>query len=217
MHLPTPLEMGALGTAALIGAGLVMWFLKSVRIAAVLFAASMALFGAAAVANGYEAMGEAKIQPKLDAANARIANDEARAESFRQDALVAAANAASQVRAKNAELEKLRNTMQGRIDALTKEVTGAPVRAAAGQLLDNFVAEANAAAFGPGADAEARAAAAAARDATVAEWVQWGGKVSALYGRCASQVIGLQTYVKSLGTAADAQRPAAAAGPSSSP
>lgn len=210
MFLPTPLEMTALGTTALIGAGLVMWLLHSVRFAAILFAISMMLFGAAAVANGYEAIGEAKIQPKLDAANQRIANDDARAESFRQDALVAAANAAAQVKAKNVELAKITNTLQGRIDALQKQVTAAPVGAAAGQLLDNVIAESNLASLGSGADAEARAAAVAARDTTVAEWIQWGGKVSALYGRCASQVIGLQTYVTSLGVAAQKGAPPAA-------
>lgn len=209
MNLPSPLEMGALGTGALVGAGLVLFFLKSVKIAALLFAVSMALFGAAAVANGYEKMGEAKIQPKLDAALTRIANDEARAESFRHDAVAAAAASAAQVKAKNVELAKLANTMQGRIDALSKQVSAAPVGAAAGQLLDNFIAESNLAAFGPGSDAEARAAATAARDTTVAEWEQWGGKVSALYGRCASQVIGLQNYVSQIGAAAQRTQPPA--------
>ncbi len=207
MFLPTPLELGALGTGALVAAGLVFWFLKSMRIAMLLGIAGVALLGACAVAGGYESMGEAKIQPKLDAANARIANDEARAESFRQDALVAAAAAAKQVQAKNDQLKKITDTLQGRIDALEKQVSAAPVGAAAGQLLDNLVAESNLAAFGAGADAEARAAAAAARDTTVAQWVEWGGKVSALYGRCASQVIGLQDYVKGLGSAATRTAP----------
>ncbi len=207
MFLPTPLELGALGGAALVGAGLVFWFLKAMRIAIIMAVFGIACLGAASVAGAYEDMGIAKIQPKLDAALTRIANDEARAESFRQDAIVAAANAAKQVQAKNDQLKKITDTLQGRINALEKQVSAAPVGAAAGQLLDNLVAESNLAAFGAGADAEARAAAAAARDTTVAEWVEWGGKVSALYGRCASQVIGLQDYVNGLGSAATRTAP----------
>ena len=205
MILPSPLALTALGTTLIVGAGLIFWFIKPmIKIALVMGLVGGFLLACAGVAYGYEEMGKAKIQPQLDAALSRIANDEARAESFRQDAVVAANNAADVVRKKNDELKKLKDKLQGRIDALEKQVTAAPVGAAAGQLLDHVIAENNSASFGPGADAEALAAAASAVDTTVAQWIQWGGEVANLYGKCATQVLGLQDYVGKITAAANA-------------
>ena len=201
MMLPSPLAMTALGTALIVGAGLIFFFLHVIRIALIVGAIGAVLLFAAGIAFGYERMGEAKIQPQLDAALAKLSKLDAEATQFKSEAIAASDHAVALVKAKNAQIVALNAKLRERINALPPEVANLSVPAPAGVLLNTNIADANDSAFGPGAGDQARAAAAAAATATVRDWVAWGSAVSVQYGRVAAQLTAIQAYVDGLAAA----------------
>jgi len=199
VFLPSPLELTALGGMALVGAGLVFWFLKGfIKIAMILAIAGAVLLGAASIAYGYENLGKDSMRPQIAALESKIENDAARAESFRADAVAAQTKLDAAAKASAVQLAAVRKTLQGRIDALSAAVSGAVVGADAGRVLDDTIASVNRSTFGAGTDGPAAAASAAAVDATVKEWVDWSTGCAVAYGQVSSQLIGLQSYVKTL-------------------
>jgi hypothetical protein len=196
--LPSPLAIGATGAGFIVAAVLAVLLLKAIRAGVYLGAAGLLCLFASAVAGGYEAMGEDKIIPQLEAANAKLEQAYQRAAQFQADAVAAQNKAAAAVRDRAALMARLKKALEDGVNGLPKEVADTRVGAAAGVLLNSTVAAVNDSAFGAGAGQEAAAVAAAAADSTVRDWVRWGGEVSQLYGACASQVIGLQEYVAKL-------------------
>jgi hypothetical protein len=201
--LPTPLEMTALGTALIVGAGLVFWFLKSVQIAMYMALAAGALFLCATVAYGYELAGEAKIQPKLDAALAQLAKLDAEATQFRSDAMVARDAAVATIRSKNAAIATLTAKVKEGLDAQNPVVANTVVPADAVLWLNTHVASANAAAFGSDLSGSAGAVAVAA-DSTVRQWEEWGAQCADQYSAVAQQLIAVQDYYARLVTSSAA-------------
>lgn len=205
MILPSPLAISALGTTLIVGGALGAFFLKQVRLGVIAGLVGAFLLACAGVAYGYEAMGEAKIRPQLDAANARIANDEARAESFRQDAVVAQTVTDAALKAKNARITALDKQLRAKVNALPPAVANAVVPADVGGVLQPAIDAVNAsAAAGAGVVAEgATAAAVSIRSTTTAAWVDWSVTVIEAYGQCSNQVAGLQDYVAKLVAASE--------------
>lgn len=200
MILPSPLAISAAGTALIVGGGLVFFFLKSIRLALIMGIAGGVCLTCAGVAYGYEEIGIAKVQPKLDAALARIANDEARAESFRLDAIAAQAKADADLKTKNDRIAALGKQLREKINALPPAVANAVVPADIGRVLQPAIDAVNAgSAAGAGAVAEGAAAAAVSVGATTVQaWADWSATVIEMYGQCGNQVTGLQGYIDKL-------------------
>lgn len=198
MTLPTPLEMGALAGACALGAGLALFFTKSLRLAMSLAAAAAVLTLCASVAYGYEKMGEDKIQPQLDAANARISKMDAAAKQFAIDADKAQRAATSVFKGQLASLKATNAQLNAKLAAQDAAIRNINVPAAVGQLLQPAIDAANsgtAPAPVAGAGGNAATAAGVPGDTDVASWEGWSLQVVDLYGRCVAQVTGLQRYV----------------------
>jgi hypothetical protein len=202
--LPTPLEMTALGTALIVGAGLVFWFLKSVQIAMYMALAAGALFLCATVAYGYEQLGEAKIQPKLDAALAQLAKLDAEATQFRSDAMVARDAAVATIRSKNAAIATLTAKVKEGLDAQNPVVANTVVPSDAVVWINTHIASANVAAFGAGTGDEATAAAAHAVAGTVRQWEEWGAECADKYSATVIELNAVQDYYARLVTSSAA-------------
>jgi hypothetical protein len=190
--LPSPTELAALGTALLVGAGLV-FFLKSPSLAFDLAIAGALTLAAASIAYGYYAMGEDHIRPQLVACEKKIEEANARAQSFFDQAASKVAQLEALTKEKNAAIAKLTVDFNARLDAQAAEVRNIVVPASAGELLQPAIDAANGAAsvagrFGGGATTTA----AVARDTTLGAVEGWAGAVVSLYADCASRLTGIQ-------------------------
>lgn len=206
MILPTPLAITAAGTGLIVGAGLVFFFLKQIKLALIMGIAGGFLLACAGVAYGYVAQGKAEVraelQPQLDAKIAQLAQIQDEYEKFQVAAVRFHDHAVNELKAKEAQLTQQAKTFEEKLNAQPPEVANVVVPAAAGVLLNSHIAETNTTVFGPDAGREAAAAAAAAIDSTVRSWEVWSGQVIDQYGKCASQVLGLQDYVGQITAAA---------------
>jgi hypothetical protein len=197
--------MAAIGTTLCVAGGLAIVFApigKKLGFYACLVG-GLVIF-ASTVAFGYERMGEAKVQPKLDAALSQLKTEHDANELFKQQAAAAQAAAAAKIKALRAQLAAQAKTFQEKIDAQPASVAGVRIPADASRVLNGLIGDVNDSAIGPHAGDEARAAAASAVDTTLKQWEIWGGQVVTMYGQCAAQVNGLQDYVSKLAAASAA-------------
>ena len=199
--LPSPLAMTALGTALVVGAGLLIFFLHMVKLAFYLGIAGGVLLFAASVAYGYEIKGEDKLRPRLEAAEAAVERQRVYA-----DQLVSNWRASQEKSAKLAAAMKARNDENAKLRAqqvaqLPPAVAGMPFPAAAVRVLNDAArATANA-----GGEAQANAAGVAAPDPRAAGGDSTVGAVAAVcsewadaYKDARDQVIGWNAYFDSL-------------------
>jgi hypothetical protein len=193
--LPSPAELTVIGTALCIGAGLVLFFLKSPSLALDLGIAGAVVLGAATIAYGYYAMGEDHIKPQVVALQKQIADANALAVSFREQAVAAVARLEASTKAKNDAITKLTTDFNARLAAQAPAVRDIVVPADVRLLIQPSIDAANLAA-GAAVDAGGQAAAATtvARDSSVGEVEQWAGAVVGLYADCASRLSGLQDF-----------------------
>ena len=112
MTLPSPAELTVIGTALCIGAGLVLFFLKSPSLALDLGIAGAVVLGAATIAYGYYEMGADSIKPQVVALQKQIADANALAVSFREQAVAAVARLEASTKAKNDAIAKLTTELQ---------------------------------------------------------------------------------------------------------
>ncbi len=190
--LPTPLAIGATGTALIVAAVLVFLFLKSIRLSAILGAAGGVCLFLCAVAAGYVAMGEDNILPKLKEANTKLEKAYERAAKFANDAFLAQQAATKAVRERNTALAQLKQTLAEAISAQSDAVRNAVVDPVVVRDLGAAITRFNDTAPVARAVEGAAAAATAAGTVTVEHWERWTGEAIELYGQCVSQVRGLQ-------------------------
>ena len=191
--LPTPLELGALAGLCTVAAVACLWLTSSVKLCMYLGAAAFVLGLCASVAYGYEKMGEAKIQPQLDAAIADIHRSNVVAAQFQVAESAANAKAAAAIKARNAALAKLNANVQGQIDAQAAAVRDVPVAPAVVSLLNHAISQSSDGNPSAGSGANDGAAA-----VTVGDWESWSAVAIDLYGHCVAQVTGLQAYITDL-------------------
>jgi cell division protein FtsB len=197
--LPSPAELTVIGTALCIGAGLVLFFLKSPSLALDLGIAGAVVLGAATIAYGYYAMGEDHIKPQVVALQKQIADANALAVSFREQAVAAVARLEASTKAKNDAIAKLTTDFNARLAAQAPAVRDIVVPADVRLLIQPSIDAVNLSS-GIVADAGSKGAAVAALagSTTVGAVEQWAGDVIAQYGKCANQVSGLQDYIGTL-------------------
>ena len=144
MYLPDPAVFLTASIACVLGGGAIFWFLKTPKLAldALVLAAVCGL--CYVVSAGYEAKEEAKIQPKLDAANAQLAALAKEAQQF-QDAAAAAEAKAEAADAKAKSLAaQLHKSLLEAIHAQPAQVLTVLVPAPLVQLLDSAIDTTNA-------------------------------------------------------------------------
>lgn len=206
------------GTAALlaVAAVLIILFLKMLRLGLQVAIAAGVLAFLAAVAFGYEAKGENDIIPKLNVANARIANDELRAESFRQEAAAAQVTIVAKSKSTKAALAAAEKSNRESLNAQPPTVTAVPVHRSVSVLINSAIATANDTALGPGAGDAARAAAASGAPINFGDVEAWALTAIDDRAQLANQVSRLLDIQEALGLAgskADAEHPANAPPP----
>ena len=197
--LPTPLELGALAGLCTVAAVACLWLTSSVKLCMYLGAAAFVLGLCASVAFGYEKMGEAKIQPQLDAAIANINHANAVAAQFQVAESAANAKAAAAIKARNAALAQLHTNVEAQINAQAAAVRDAPVNPAVVSLLNGAISQSrdgNSPA-GPGVDGSTA-------PVTVGDWEHWSGVAIDYYGHCLAVANGLQDYINGLVAASPA-------------
>jgi hypothetical protein len=191
--LPSPLKLGLWGTGLVIAAGLTAFFLRSIRLALYLGLAGGLLLFSAAIATGYEKMGEDKIIPQVQELTGKLEQAYQRAAQFQADAVASQARATQAVRERNQALAKLKQTLEDQLRAQSDAVRSAVVDPAVRVFVNAAASSINGASSVAGAGADATATSATgAGDVTVGDWEVWSARVAALYGSCASQVRGLQ-------------------------
>jgi hypothetical protein len=190
--LPSPIKLGLWGTGLAIAAGLSAFFLHSVRLALYLGVTAGVLLFSAAVATGYEKMGEDKIIPQLQKVTAELQQAYDRAAQFQADAVAAQARATASDAARRKALAELKATLEERISAQADAVRNAAVADVVVRDLNAAIASFNSTAPVARAVEGAATAATVAAGVTVEGWERWSGEAIRLYGECASQVRGLQ-------------------------
>jgi len=192
VEICTFLTIGAIGAILL---------LKDISLGVKLALGAAAFAFLTACAIGYEAKGENKIIPKLNAANARIANDEARAESFRNDAALLRARLAQEAKLRKIQDDAVAKSFKEKLDAQNPSVGATRIPGAAGVPINKLIAETNDTVIAAGTGSDAAAAALAAAETTIRDWQDWGGKVILQYRALAQQIKGLRDYAHGLGDA----------------
>ena len=199
MVLPSPMALAAIGTALCVGAGLVFFFLKSPSLAFDLAIAGGVVLFAASIAYGYYAMGEDHIRPQLVACEKKIEEANARAQTFFDQAAAKVVQLEALTKEKNAAIAKLTTDFNARLAAQAEDIRRLAIPADAGLLINPAIAAVNAGArLVADAGSEAGAAAAVAGATTLGQVEQWAGDVIALYGKCVTQVAGLQDFANTL-------------------
>lgn len=211
--LPSPSVFAGLsGLMVLLAAGAGI-LLRDARLAVYCVIGAVFFAFAAAIGFGYEAKGENNIIPKLNAANAIIASDQARADSFRADiAALQSQLSAKQKALKAARAAAAQHFMEA-INAQPASVSSAPTPLPASVPINAAIAEANVSIAGPGAGDAAAAAAGSPAQLNIRDWQVWSGKVIDQYRALADEVKGLQADRAGIDAAAakaDAEHPTGA-------
>jgi hypothetical protein len=208
--LPTPLELSLYGAGLLAAAALVFYFLHLLRVSVYLAAAGGLLLFAASVAYGYEKMGEDKIRPQLEAANAKLEQAYTRAQEFRAAAVEAQDATVAIIKDRDAKLALVAKSLGDKINAQAATIRNLRFPGAARVLINSAINDAERATGGPGADAAPAAPtedSVGPDDTTVGAIEVWAGQVVGLYGQCTARVAGLQSYIQKLHVASVAAQP----------
>jgi hypothetical protein len=217
MTLPSPLFLSTLGAGLVVTAGLAMWFLHTIELSAIVGGCGTAILLVAAAAVGYEHLGEAKLQPKLDAATSLAADEKAMldkqtAYADQLNKVWSGAHDASEFRGK--QIEELENANEKlERDAAAKlpaDVAAQRIDGRAVCLLDGTCptsadtrakGQADSAGLASGGSGGSSAdTSPSVGDAALAAVVDWGITCKNRYAKLRKQVVGWGSYFDSLWT-----------------